>query len=127
MNQFSVVEQVGCWPAGSLLFREGEAPAGIFVIHSGTVDLVFSARNGMTKPLRKLHAGDVAGLSDAVSNTPHDCTATTRTAARIGFVPITELRHLLDQQPAMWFAIAELLSADVNACWGSMRSLAAGR
>ena len=127
MNQFSEVEQVGCWPAGAVLFREGDAPTGIFVIHSGAVDLIFSARNGTEKPLRNLRAGEIAGLSDAVSGTAHDCTARTRSASRISFVPIAELKRLLDERPGMWLGVAEILSSDLDACWDSMRGLAAAR
>ncbi len=126
-NQFSKVEQVERWPAGKVLFRVGEQPRGVFIIHTGVIDLVFSARNGVSKPLMTVRAGEIVGLSDAVSNTPHDCTATVRTSAQIGFIPLTELRSMLEETPSLWFAIAELLSADVNSCWGSMRNLAAAR
>jgi CRP/FNR family transcriptional regulator, cyclic AMP receptor protein len=122
-QQFSGIEQVGQWPAGSMLFREGDVPRGIYVVHSGSVDLVFSSRNGVTKPLRTIHPGEVVGLSDAVSNMPHDCTATVRVPSRIGFVAIAKLRKLLEERPATWFAVAEVLSADINACWGTMRAI----
>lgn len=127
MKQFQRVEQVALWSVGRVLFREGADPDGIYLVHSGRVDLVFSGRNGLTKPLRGLKAGTIAGLSDAVANFPHDCTATVRVAARIGFVPIASLRRLLDEQPALWLSVAEALSMDLNACWGSMRDLTAVR
>ena len=123
-QQFSGIEQVGQFPAGSVLFREGDAPKGLYVVHSGSVDLVFSSRNGIAKPLRTVHAGETIGLGDAVSDAPHDCTATTRVPSRIGFVSIAKLRKLLEERPATWFAVAEVLSADVNACWGTMRAIA---
>jgi CRP-like cAMP-binding protein len=127
MSELQRLEQIESFPSGSVLFREGEAPCGVYVIHSGNVDLVFSGRNGVSKPLRSLHAGAVAGLSDAVANVPHDCTATTRSSASVGFVPIGELRQLLDEKPAVWFDIAEVLSEDLDECWGSMRTLAGPR
>lgn len=127
MNQFSKAEEIRRWPAGEVLFREGEQPLGVFVLYSGTVDLVFSARNGLRKSLRVAHPGEMVGLSDAISNTPHDCTATTRSSAKIGFVPVADLRRQLDETPALWFTIAQSLSKDVNSCWASMRTLTAAR
>lgn len=126
-NQFSSVEAIKRYAGGEVLFRAGEQPSGIFIIHSGVVDLVFSARSGISKPLSAARPGTIVGLGDAVSNTPHDCTATTRTSARIGFVPLAELRRMLEETPALWFTIAQMLSADLNSCWASMRQLTAAR
>ena len=33
-------------PAGTILFNEGDVPRGIYLIHSGTVELLMRARNG---------------------------------------------------------------------------------
>ncbi|HKB80325.1 MAG TPA: Crp/Fnr family transcriptional regulator [Thermoanaerobaculia bacterium] len=124
-SQFLNTEQIERWPAGKTLFQEGEEPRGIYFIHAGEVDLVFSARNGNSRTLRVSHPGDAVGLSDAIANSPHDCTATTRTAARIGFVPLSELRQMLNDSPALWFRILQFLSQDINACWDSMRTISA--
>jgi len=126
-NQLAKAEQIERWPAGMVLFYEGEAPRGLFVIHSGVVDLEFSGRNGVSKSLRTAHPGEVVGLSYAVSNTAYDCTARVRTAAKVGFVPLMELHHMLDETPSLWLTIAQFLSEDVNACWASMRTLTAAR
>ena len=126
-NPFANIEQVERWPAGEIVFREGEQPRGIFVLYSGTVDLVFSGRNGLKKSLRQALPGEVLGLSDAVSNSPHDCTATTHTGAKIGFIPIASLRSRLEDTPSLWLNIAQLLSADLGTCWASMRNLAVAR
>lgn len=126
-SPFATIEKVERWPAGEILFREGEQPSGVFVLYSGTVDLIFSARSGAKKPLRTVNPGEVLGLSDAVSNTPHDCTATTRTGVKVGFVPVEALRSQLADEPALWLPIAKLLSADLGSCWASMRTIGAVR
>jgi CRP-like cAMP-binding protein len=126
-NPFASSEQIERWQAGDVIFREGEQPRGIFILYSGTVDLIFSGRNGVRKPLRIATPGEILGLSDAVSNTPHDCTATTRTGAKVGFVPIASLHRQLDDTPALWLPIAKFLSEDLDSCWASMRTLANAR
>jgi CRP-like cAMP-binding protein len=126
-NQFGAIEQVERCPAGEIIFREGDPPRGIFVLYSGTIDLIFSGRNGASKSLRTATPGVIVGLSDAISNRPHDCTASTRTGARIGFVPIDALRQQLEETPQLWLSIAKFLSADVDSCWASMRTLSAAR
>jgi CRP-like cAMP-binding protein len=126
-NQFGAIEQIERWPAGEVIFREGEQPLGIFVLYSGTVDLIFSARSGVSKSLRTATPGAIVGLSDAIGNKPHDCTAATRSAARIGYVPIDALRRQLEETPELWLSIAKFLSTDVDSCWASMRTLTAAR
>jgi CRP-like cAMP-binding protein len=126
-NQFGAIEQIERWPAGEIVFREGDPPRGIFVLYSGTIDLVFSARSGVSKSLRTASPGAIVGLSDAIGNKQHDCTAATRSAARIGFVPIDALRRQLEETPQLWLSIAKFLSADVDSCWASMRTLSAAR
>ena len=124
-NQFGAIEQIERWPAGEVIFREGDLPRGIFVLYSGTIDLIFSGRNGISKSLRTATPGAIVGLSDAIGNKPHDCTATTRSAVMIGYVPIDALRRQLEETPELWLSIAKLLSADVDSCWASMRTLSA--
>jgi len=126
-SPFATIETVERWPAGEILFREGEQPRGVFILYSGTVDLVFSARSGVKRTLRTAYPGEVLGLSDAVSNTPHDCTATTRAGVRVGVISVEALRSQLADQPSLWLSIAQLLSADLGSCWASMRTLAVAR
>jgi CRP-like cAMP-binding protein len=123
-NPFAGIEAIERRPAGRVLFREGDQPLGVFVIHSGAVDLVFSARNGLRKALRTAHPGDVVGLSEAISDSLHGYTATARRRSRIGFVPLTELRRMLESTPSMWLAVAKHLSSDLGACWESLKKLA---
>jgi CRP-like cAMP-binding protein len=129
-NQFGTIEQIERWPAGEVIFREGDQPRGIFVLYSGTVDLIFSARSGVAKSLRTARSGAIVGLSDAISNRPHDCTASTRSGARIGFIPIDALRRRLEETPELWLSIAKFLSADVDSgvrCLGTALMAAARR
>jgi CRP-like cAMP-binding protein len=126
-NEFDKIEQIERWPSGKVIFREGEQPRGVFILYSGTVDLVFAARNGFKKTLRTAVPPEIVGLSDAISNTAHTCTATIKANSKVGFVPIEALRRQLEETPALWFTIAKYLSADVETCWADMRTLAVAR
>lgn len=110
---------------GEILFREGEEPRGVYLLQSGQVDLVFSTKTGTAKALRGMKAGQILGLSSVVTRTPNDCTATTATACTVGFVDRESFLRTLQESPAVWFTVLQLLSSDVNAVYDDMRLLVA--
>jgi len=112
--------------AGETLFLEGEGPAGVYVLYSGQVDLLFASRHGAVKPLRVAMPGQNLGLSAVVMRRPHDCSATTRTACEIGFVARDEFLRALENEPARWLTVLRNLSSDVKAVYDDMRVLATG-
>jgi len=115
------------WPKGRTLFYEGEQPEGVYLIHSGAIDLVFSAKDGRTKPLRVAHAGQIIGLSAVFSHRPHDYTATAGATTSTGFIDAATFHRLLQTSPPMMFGILRLLSEDVNSCYDCMREIALAR
>ena len=108
---------------GSVLFCEGNPPLGVYIIHSGTVDLVFAARNGISKPLQVAGDGQIVGLSSLVSGREHDATAIVRTPSELGYVDGPRLMALLERDPSAWFDVLQFLSQDVSSCWDSMRKI----
>jgi CRP-like cAMP-binding protein len=126
-TELAGAEQLQSWPAGRILFSEGEEPRGIYIIHTGQVDLVFSGRNGVSRTLRSKRSGDVIGLSEVISNTKHDCTGSIHSASHIGFIALAALHKLLEENPSLWLSIATRLSVEIDSCWDSMRSLGASR
>jgi len=121
------VQSVEVWPAGRTLFYEGEDPRGVYLIHSGTIDLVFSAKDGRAKALRVARGGQIIGLSSVFSRRSHDYTATVRSTCEVGFVDAATFQRLLDSSPAIWFSVLRLLSEDVNSCYDRMRDIALAR
>ncbi|HEU4521259.1 MAG TPA: cyclic nucleotide-binding domain-containing protein, partial [Thermoanaerobaculia bacterium] len=83
-------------PAGNVLFNEGDEPEGVYLVHDGEFDLVFASRLGDSRPLRSANSGQILGLSCVVSNRPHDCSATAKTASTVGFIPKEDFKKLLD-------------------------------
>ena len=126
-NALTELQTLERWPAGRVLFREGEEPRGIYFLMSGNIDLVFSARNGYAKPLRLANPGHILGLSAIVSQRNHDYSATTRTACEVGFVDRNRFLEYVDDNPSCWFSVLQMLSEDVNACYDCIRGITAAR
>ena len=126
-NALTELQTLQHWPAGRVLFREGEEPAGIYFVLIGKIDLVFSARNGYAKPLRTAEPGQILGLSAVVSRRTHDYSATTQTLCEVGLIDRSTFLDQVDHNPAVWFSVLQLLSEDVNACYDCIRSITAVR
>ncbi len=120
-------ETVQRWAAGELLFREGEEPRGVYILHSGKVDLLFSGKRRGAKPLRIAESPQILGVSELVSGTQHDCSATTRTSCLIGYVEKAQFLDILNGDPESRFSILQALSEDINSCYASMRVLSTAR
>jgi CRP-like cAMP-binding protein len=98
------------------LFREGEVPAGVFILHSGEVDLVHERVVTCTA-----QAGEILGLSAVISGRSHLSTAIARTLAEVAFIEGEEFRSLVHDSPAIWFSVLRQLSQDVNASYDVIR------
>lgn len=114
-------------PAGTVLFNEGDQPRGIYLIHSGTVELLMRARNGDWKRMRIASAGDILGIESVVSIRPNDATARAITSCDLGFIERESFLRVLDESPAIWFSVLRLLSQGVNASYDSLRNVAQAR
>jgi CRP/FNR family transcriptional regulator len=110
---------------GETLFREGDEPRGVYVLHSGSVQLLFTGRNGSAKPLREAQPGQILGLSCVVTQRAHDCTATAAEPCEVAFIERDEFLRTLDDSPAVWFSVLRVLSSEVNAAYDDMRVIAA--
>ena len=121
-------ETIEVWAPGTVLFREGQQPTGVFFVHSGEVDLCFSSpRAREAKALLTAEAGQILGLTCVMSGRPHDCSATTRTTAITGFVARESFLKLLDQKPDLWLTVLQMISTNINQCWDCMRNIAVAR
>ena len=117
-------ETIEVWPQGQQLFQEGDPAAGVYVLHSGEVDLCFaSPRSGEAKSLFTVGPGEILGLSCVVANRPHDCSATTRSPCITGFINASQFLRLLDENPQLWINVLRMISRNIGACWDCMRAM----
>lgn len=110
---------------GETLFREGEQPQGVYVLHSGSVHLLFASRDGSAKPLREAQPGQILGVSCVVTEREHDCTAIAAEPCEVAFIERDDFLRALEKSPAVWFSVLRVLSSEVNAVYDDMRALAA--
>jgi len=111
LQTFETMKYATAYPKGAVLFVEGQAPRGIFVLCKGRVKLSICASDGKTLILKIAEAGEVLGLSANVRGTPYELTAETVDPCQVNFVKREDFQRLLRQHSDACLHVAEQLSA----------------
>jgi CRP/FNR family transcriptional regulator, cyclic AMP receptor protein len=120
---FEAIKCTTVFPEGAVLFMEQEAPRGIYVICSGSVKLSVSAPNGKKIIVKIAEAGEVLGLSAAVSGNSYELTAATIGPCQINFVKREDFLRFLKNDVTVCLKVAEQLSEKYHNVCHEIRSL----
>ena len=74
------------YPTGAVLFAEGQAPRGVFIVRRGQVKLSICGSDGRTLILRMVDPGGPLGVAAVVSGRPYEATAETQEPSEISFL-----------------------------------------
>lgn len=123
LQAFEQVKYATAYPKGAVLFVEGQAPRGIFVLCKGRVKLSICSTDGKTLILKIAEAGEVLGLSATLSGKPYELTAETIDPCQINFVKRDDFLRFLKEHSEACLRVAEQLSDKYNAACREIRSL----
>jgi CRP/FNR family transcriptional regulator, cyclic AMP receptor protein len=112
------------YPRGSALFREGDTTAAIFVVCSGKVKVSATSRDGRTMILRVADAGDVLGMSAALTKGEYEVTAEALEACHAKVLHLRHLTHMLKQYGDASLGAANALAIDYRATFDEARLIA---
>jgi CRP/FNR family transcriptional regulator, cyclic AMP receptor protein len=116
------IKHATIYPAGAILFVEGQAPRGIFVVCKGRVKLSFCSTDGKKIILRIAEAGEVMGISSGVSSTPYQVTAETLNPCQISFVKRDDFVQFMKDHRDVCLRVAEELSNKYHSACRELRS-----
>ena len=123
LQSFESIKYATAYPKGAVLFVEGQAPRGIFVLCKGRVKLSICATDGKTLILKIAEPGEVLGLSATVSGKPYELTAETIDPCQVNFVKREDFLRFLREHSDACFKVAEQLSEKYNNACHEVRSL----
>ncbi len=123
LQAFENIKYATAYPKGAVLFVEGQAPRGIFVLCKGKVKLSICASDGKTLILKIAEPGEVLGLSASVSGKAYELTAETIDPCQVNFVKREDFLRFLRDHSEACFKVAEQLSEKYNAACHEVRSL----
>jgi CRP-like cAMP-binding protein len=107
-------------PKGTVLFRRGDACAGVFLICTGRVRLSLDATNPAF-PSRILGAGCVVGLPSAVACSNYSLMAEVIEKAELACVSQKALNDCLRQNSKLCFEVMNILSHEISAARSAIK------
>jgi CRP/FNR family transcriptional regulator len=122
-----VVSHHTIMPAAAILFVEGQTPRGIFIVCSGKVKLSTTSRDGKVLILKQAEAGEVLGLSAAISGTNYEMTAQTASACQLNYIGRTDFMNLLRNESEVGVHAALWLSREFQGAYRDIHDLVLAR
>ncbi len=104
-------------PARTVIIKQGDAAAYLFLIQSGNVTLRYKPYDGPKITLTRLHEGDIFGWSAVVGHEVYTSDAVSTTPVRALRLHGGDLRQLCVDHPAEGSRILEKLAKAVSPRW----------
>ena len=123
LQSLNVVSHKSILPAGAILFVEGQSPRGLFILCSGKVNLSTTSREGKILILKTSEAGEVLGLSAAISGMGYETTAETATPCQLNFVDRKHFLELMLSHSEIGIHAAHSLSRDFQSAYRDIHDL----
>lgn len=101
--------------ADSVLFRQGDAAAGLYILHLGEVTLTMATPAGKAVLSTEASPNSLLGLPGLICNSSYTLTATARSGAKLGFVTRDDFAALMESDPLMGLMVLRVLAAEVRA------------
>jgi CRP/FNR family transcriptional regulator, cyclic AMP receptor protein len=112
------------FPAGTVLYQEGEQTDSVSIICEGQVKLSCSSRSGKSLILRIAGAGELLGLSSTITLTPHETTAEVIAPTRLKVIPRTHFLAFFDEFPEVGTHSAQVLALEYQKTFVDAKRLA---
>jgi CRP/FNR family cyclic AMP-dependent transcriptional regulator len=123
LEALEAIKFTATYPKGSLLFVEGEAPRGVFILCSGQVRLTASSTEGKRLIFSIPRVGDTLGASATILGTPYELSAETGELSQVNFIKREDFLDFLQNHAEARLNTARQLSEKYYAAQRDIRSL----
>jgi len=115
------------YPAQAVLYVEGQAPRGVYLLCKGRVKLTMNSADGKTLIVRICEPGEVLGAHAAISGEPYEVTAEALQPCQVDFVRREDFLKLVQEQSAIAVAAMRQLSTSYRRACQEIRYLGLSR
>lgn len=123
LREQEMVSLTNHYPTGAVLFAEGQAARGIYVVQRGLVKLSVCASDGRTLILRIAQAGEALGAASTIGSRDYEATAEAQQPCEVTFIRQSDVLRMMRAYGEFALWITQLLSRDYNSTCREIRTL----
>jgi CRP-like cAMP-binding protein len=113
------------FPEGATLYEQGATATGIYLIETGAVRLLLSAKEGKDQLLEVVGAGTLLGLSDSMAGECYRVTAEADKPTTVAFISREAFLDFLSHHQDFCMQVIRLLSENLHGLYHKFRSVSA--
>ncbi len=123
VNSLNSIKFLATYPKGAVLFVEGQAPRGVFVLCIGRAKLAAGSKDGKRLILRIAEPGEVLGLSATLSGHAYDMTAEVIEPSELNFIKREDFLRFLRENGEACMRVAQQLAKNFHTANEQIRML----
>ncbi|MGA9528120.1 MAG: cyclic nucleotide-binding domain-containing protein [Terriglobales bacterium] len=121
--EFEAIKSIQSYPRGTVLFDEGQQARSVFMICEGRVRLWVCSENGHRLVLHVASAGEILGLSAALSGRTYEVTAEAIERVQAAEVQRKDLLHFLQGHCDVCMQVVHLISENLHEAYDRIRAV----
>jgi CRP/FNR family transcriptional regulator, cyclic AMP receptor protein len=98
-----------------VLFHQGDAPVGLFILKSGNVTLSMKSNSGREVLSFQAQVGSLLGLPGLIGDEPYSLSATAHAGVELRYVTRDDFASMMRTQPTLALKVLQVLAAEVRA------------
>jgi CRP-like cAMP-binding protein len=110
---FETLAPASFQPRGTILVRQGEPCAGVYLLLQGRASLSFRAENGRSVSYRNVGPGYVLGLPGTILNKTYLFTAELIEHSQVAFIPGADVVEFLRKRGDLCFEVVQMLGGEL--------------
>jgi CRP/FNR family transcriptional regulator, cyclic AMP receptor protein len=123
IQALNTLKHTTSYPEGAMVFMEGQAARGVYIVCQGRAKLMTTSSDGKTLILKIAQPGDVLGMHAVVSGRAHEFTVETLQPCQLAYVSHDDFLRFLKQNGDACLQAAQHISRDCQAAYESIRSI----
>ena len=123
LEAFNRIKHGAVFPEGAIIFVEGQAPRGVFMLCQGQAKLLTTSRDGGTLILRIAKPGEVLGLHAVVTGKTYEATVETMQPCQLNFVNRADFLRFLKEHGDACLHTAQQISRECRDAYEVVRSI----
>ena len=117
------IKHTTSYPAGALVFMEGQAARGVYVVCQGRVKMLTTNSDGKTLILKIAEPGEILGVHSVVTGRAHEVTVETLQPSQLAFIPRDAFLNFMKHNADACLAAAQHISRDCQSAYDMIRSI----